>query len=138
MRKNMIIVSVCVVIILSISVFMYDMKDNPNSMKNRLSKETLSHFYDVYAKGMDGVSEFMKNNNAGSLANYRFYYGEILGYQIEKIKDLDPLHKEAKVKVQVKDKQKAYTDFITLELINNKWLISSYSSSSKEGWPTLP
>lgn len=106
MRRNIIIVTVCVLIILAIPVFMHYMKDNPYSIKNRMLKETLSNFYDVYSKGMDGTSEFMKNYDAG--------------------------------RVKVKDNQKAYTDFITLEFVDNKWLISNYSSSSKERWPTLP
>lgn len=140
MRKKTIILSVCILILFVIPLFIYFMKDNPNLMKNQLPKEKLSNFYEVYSKGMDGTSQFMKNNNAGILANYRFYYGDIIGFKIEKIKEVDSLHKEAEVKVNVKveNKPKSYIDVITLELIDNNWLISNYSSSSKAAWPKLP
>ncbi|NEW09375.1 hypothetical protein GK047_25865 [Paenibacillus sp. SYP-B3998] len=130
---------------------LYLYNQNPNAPKHAAARDTLIKFYDLYVTSAERTGEFFPDGNPQLVIHYRFWYGDIQSYRIVKIRDIDhpkqksisdvPVkgkQKEALVEVMVKGKSSPYMDTVTLELIEGKWLIVDYWSTSQEDGPKMP
>ncbi|NQX69484.1 hypothetical protein HQN90_25460 [Paenibacillus alba] len=138
-------------IICAAAFALYLYNQSPNAPKHATARDTMIKFYDLYVASANDTGEFFPDRNAQMVMQYRFWYGDIQSYRIVKIRDIDHpkqksifevrvkgKQKEALVEVVAKGKSSHYVDTVTLELIEGKWLIVDYWSTSQEDWPKMP
>ncbi|KPV55910.1 hypothetical protein QJ48_30425 [Paenibacillus sp. A3] len=140
MKKFYIILALLFVLICIFYIYEH-FKSDPNSENNKEAYQALKDFYNAYIIGVNEAAKYVSGTNAGQLVNYRFYYGDIKSFKVEKITNVDETRKKGIVTVKTVKKtgeNATYTDTIIMIYDNGKWLVEKYLSTSYNDWPKLP